>query len=368
MKKIYWSLILLFVSVRSQAIKLQYIGETAIPTGEKFMHTEVGGLSAMVWSKDTLYAVSDDKGRNGEPRLYEFDFKIKNKIITLKPKAVHFIKGLPAENSKTPGLDLEGLVLLPNSDFLISSEGNNNSKPREIPRIFRTDSKGIWKSDLPVPEKYLPELIGQQKKGTQNNAAFEGLTASVDGKVVYAGAELPLTQDHHDGEEVKGPLIRIIKYEDKTGQLAYKPVTEYAYRVDALKDSKRGKEIFRGVSEILALNENKLLVLERGLKISPKTLTMSAITLYLADLSTGSDVKSLEKLEAGKFTEVNKTKIIDFETDLAKELGSKDIENFEALSFGPQLPDGRKSLLILSDNNFSKKQITRLLVFAIEGE
>lgn len=368
MKKFHWLSLLLFISSNAEALKLQYYAETAIATGEKFKQTEIGGLSGMIWSKDSLYAVSDDKGRNGEPRFYEFDLKIKNKTISLTPKAVHFIKGLPAENNKIPGLDLEGMVLLPNLDFLISSEGNSNAKPREMPRIFRTDTKGHWKSDLPIPEKYLPEPIGQQKKGTQNNGAFEGLTASTDAKLVYVSTEIPLSQDHYEMEEIKGPWIRIIKYEDKTGQLAYKPVTEYAYRVDGLKDSKQGKEIFRGVSEILALNENKLLVVERGLKISPKTLTMSAITLYVADLSTGSDVKSLEKLEAGKFTEVSKTKLIDFETDLAKELGSKDIENFEALSFGPQLPDGRKSLLIMSDNNFSKKQITRLLVFAIEGE
>ncbi len=44
------------------------------------------------------------------------------------------------------------------------------------------------------------------------------------------------------------------------------------------------------------------------------------------------------------------------------------VQNFEALTWGPPLPDGRRTLLVMVDNNFSKKELTELVVFAVEGE
>lgn len=370
MNKFFWSLLLTVAIGQAEALALtlKYVSEASIETGTKFNKTTIGGLSGMVWSANALVALSDDKGRDGEPRFYDFDLKIDKKSTALKPKSVHFIKGLPGNIEKKGGLDPEGLVILPGGDLLISSEGNSNSKPREMPRIFRADADGKWKSDLPIPEKFLPEAIGQQKKGIQSNGAFEGLASYADGKFIYTSNELSLLQDVVSGEEEKGFWIRILKYEDRGVSEGYKPIAEYAYRVDALSDSQQGMEIMRGVSEILALSETKLLVLERGARVSPKKLISTALTLYLVDLSKGSDVSSLKSLHDGKFTGVTKTKLLDFEKDLAKECGLKCIENFEALSWGPKLADGRRSLLVLSDNNFSKTQITRLLVFAVEGE
>jgi len=40
------------------------------------------------------------------------------------------------------------------------------------------------------------------------------------------------------------------------------------------------------------------------------------------------------------------------------------LENFEAMTFGPPLADGRRTLLLLSDNNCSDTQVTALVVLA----
>lgn len=360
-------LLVFLTAAHAQALQLQYVGEASVATGTKFNKATIGGLSGIVWAQDTLYALSDDKGRAGEPRFFEFGLKIEKKTVSLAAKAVHFITGLPQDGDKKVGLDPEGLVRLPGGDFIISSEGNNDSKPREMPRIFRVSPEGIWRGDLPIPEKYLPETTGQQKKGIQNNAAFEGLTDFADGKYVFTSTESALSQDFIIGEEEKGDWIRILKYEDK-GQKGYSPVAEYAYRVDSFKDNQKGKEVFRGVSEILALSETKLIVLERGVRIFAKNLWAQTIGVYLVDLSKGSDVLSSNKLGDSKFTGVEKIKLLDFETDLVADRGTKTVQNFEALAWGPKLADGRRSLLVMSDNNFSKNEITEIVVFAIEGE
>ena len=45
----------------------------------------------------------------------------------------------------------------------------------------------------------------------------------------------------------------------------------------------------------------------------------------------------------------------------------KNLENFEAMSFGPPLADGRRTLLLLSDNNCSDTQVTALVVLAFSA-
>lgn len=42
------------------------------------------------------------------------------------------------------------------------------------------------------------------------------------------------------------------------------------------------------------------------------------------------------------------------------------LDNFEALTLGPVLPDGRQSLVLVSDDNFNRSQTTRVIVLAVE--
>ncbi|WP_413580390.1 esterase-like activity of phytase family protein [Bdellovibrio sp. HCB288] len=358
----------LMLSGPAQALSLKYVGETSIVTGAKFEHTTIGGLSGITYKDGILNAISDDKGRWGEPRIYQFEFKVNNKSMTLIPKSVKEVKGLPKEGRRKAFVDLEGLVQLPDGDFLISSEGNGDLKPRSMPRIFRAGAEGKWKSDISIPEKYLPESTGMQSKGVQNNGAFEGLTATADGKFVFACLEAPLTQDIDMETEASGVVVRMLKFEDRGAQRGYySPVSEFAYKVDAYRDNQIGREIFRGVSEVLALSESKVIVLERGARLYGKGWK-STVSLYLADLSKATNTLPMVKLADHKYTPVEKVKLLDLETDLIKERGKKDVQNFEGLAIGPKLPDGRRTLLLMSDNNFSKNEVTELLVFAIEGE
>ena len=41
------------------------------------------------------------------------------------------------------------------------------------------------------------------------------------------------------------------------------------------------------------------------------------------------------------------------------------LDNVEGLTFGPRLPDGRQSLVLVSDNNFAATQFTQFLLFAL---
>ena len=44
------------------------------------------------------------------------------------------------------------------------------------------------------------------------------------------------------------------------------------------------------------------------------------------------------------------------------------IDNIEGMTFGPSLPDGRNTLIIVSDNNFSAGQFTQFVLLALDIE
>ena len=74
---------------------------------------------------------------------------------------------------------------------------------------------------------------------------------------------------------------------------------------------------------------------------------------------TEVDISGVDSLGETDIAPVEKELLLDF-----GDLGV-DLDNSEAISFGEILPDGRQSLIVVSDNNFSDSQETQFLAFAI---
>jgi hypothetical protein len=338
---------------QAKSLKLDLYATTDLPPKASLGKEPVGGLSGLAWDGQKLFAVSDDRGKFGPPRFYELDLKITAGKAELKPVKMIPVKGTDKEWI----LDLEAIVLLPGGDFLLSTEGDNNAKPRAMPHIFKISAGGDYKSELPLPEKFLPNPLGLQTKGIENNRGFESVTAANDGQDVYILNEAPIMGDEatKDGD---GFWLRLVHFsKDKEN---FKVAGEYAYLLEARGQTERGVEVFRGASEILHWTENKFLVLERGARLGTKGLAYSG-ALYLADFQDAKDISKVANLSETKGSAAKKEKLVDLESLLPAPL-----ENFEGLAWGPKLPDGRKSLLVISDNNFSKREKTQLLVFAVK--
>lgn len=363
--KIFFVLLLL-LPLSAEALSLKYYGEAAIPTGTVFKNTKIGGLSALTYQQGTLWALSDDKGMTASTpaRFYEFNLNLAGKNVQVVPKEVHLIRGFPVVRKDKTFIDPEGFVRLAGGDFLISSEGNYDRKPRIPPRLFRVSADGVYQKDLSLPNKFLPPIVGAQTRGLQSNEAFEGFTQTADGKTLYAMAESALVTDLPAVEKGAGDWVRILRL-SLSAQGDFAPTAEYAYHIDAFSNSALGTELFRGVSEALAVSDTQLLVMERGQRLLQKTWK-NTVALYLADLSHAVDVAAMKNLSDGKTAAVSKVKLLDFETDLTAERPGKAVQNFEGLAWGPVLPDGRKTLLVIADNNFSKKEMTEIVVFTVE--
>jgi hypothetical protein len=83
-------------------------------------------------------------------------------------------------------------------------------------------------------------------------------------------------------------------------------------------------------------------------------------------LDGASDVASVDSLATAEgVTPVRKRLLLDLGdlAGLSPRLSS--LDNFEGLAFGPRLADGSASLLLVSDDNFDKTQVTSFLLLRV---
>ncbi|MGZ3853735.1 MAG: esterase-like activity of phytase family protein, partial [Flavisolibacter sp.] len=138
-----------------------------------------------------------------------------------------------------------------------------------------------------------------------------------------------------------------------------KPLGEYAYKIDpvAYPPNPPGAFKINGVPDILAINNHQLLVIERSFSTGRLPCT---IKVYLAELNGASDVMNTVSLKNGTFKSVEKRLILNMD-----DLGIF-TDNIEGVTVGPKLSNGHSTLIFVSDNNFSKVQVTQLLLFEVQ--
>ena len=368
MKLISFLFIFLF-SVQSLALKLELLGHAEIPNKMKFKGTQVGGLSALHFQADTqtLWALSDDRGGQSEPRIYKLKLKYeadKNSLknFTVAIEDVVLLKRTTAKNVREV-LDLESFAFLPWGNLLIASEGDGNKKPRLMPQLRDVKVDGTFIRNFPIPDLFLPETSGKQKTGVRNNLGFEGMTQIPQKNEWILATEASLAQDQRKDEK---SLVRWIQY-TMSDAWVIKPAKQWAYSLDI---SKAPLSFQNGISEILAVNDHQVLVLERRLEAGDGLRCKAQ--LFLADLKEATDISAISSLseaevsdKAGsKIRPASKTLVLDFES-LTSKIGK--IENFEGMSWGPKLPNGKSTLLLVSDDNFMRDLRTQILIFAVDN-
>ena len=83
------------------------------------------------------------------------------------------------------------------------------------------------------------------------------------------------------------------------------------------------------------------------------------VELQVARRDAARDFGSLAGL-FGRIDPVGKTLLLNLDV-----LG-RPLDNVEGMTFGPRLRDGRRTLLLVSDNNFAATQFTQFLLFAYD--
>ena len=198
----------------------------------------LGALTADPKDANRLYAASDSAYANGW--VYTIDASKQPAVITER-RAVKR-DGAPAED-----LDIEGISVAADGGFWIASEG----KKGKDNRLFHTDKDLNITSTVELPAD-VAEHIGKW--------GLEGVSSTKDENGVeqlFAAVQRPLWKDPEAKklEALEGEnTTRIGKYNTKTKQWQW-----FGYELE----KPAGKGDWMGLSEITALDDKHLLVIER---------------------------------------------------------------------------------------------------------
>jgi hypothetical protein len=344
------------------APKLRLIGDQNIPTGEKFKETEVGGLSGLTFDKanNKILAISDDRSAVNDARFYEFDLKLDEKNFKVNLSEVSILKDKEGKPFKKGMVDFEGITLI-NGELIVSSEGWINKEPPINPEIFHFNRNGEYKSNIEIPSQFMTQK-DTVKFGPRDNLVFEGLSATRDGQTLWVGMEEALTQDDRTSTPFYESTLRLIQYK------GLKPGKQFAYKLAKVPSIKvAGLTVGEtGLSEILAVDENHFYSIERSyLPLAKKNVIRifyNTVTDKTTDVSKmDSFNKTLKELNL-----VEKELIADLDEFKAQMSANfQGLDNIEGITFGPALSNGHDTIILVSDNNFSKNQRTQFLAFEI---
>jgi hypothetical protein len=345
--------------------KLKLVSSLEIPFDKTFRNTKVGGLSGIDYdAKNNLYYfISDDRSMFNDSRFYTAKIRlVENKLEGIDFQSVSTLKN---ENGKvygnwtttpTTSADPEDMRYNPKTNSIVwSSEGARViTADKEIlqnPSLNFMDLKGNFLGNITLPENLKMQKL---EKGPRNNGTLEGITFDKNYKTIYTNIEEPLFEDGDQANTSKGGLIRLYQFNAKTKE----NTAQYGYQLEpiALEPNPKGTFAVNGVSAIQYYGKNQLLVVERSYSTGTQACT---VKVFLCDLKKATNVKNYVSLKNQNFEVTSKKLILNMD-----DLGIF-IDNIEGLTFGPKLANGHHSLIFVSDNNFSDKQKTQLMVFEL---
>jgi hypothetical protein len=354
---------LFFFSQPSSAVEItgiEYIGQSVIPTGTIFQETPIGGLSGISYDETSqlYYAISDDRSEKAPARFYNFKIDLSQGVLKqggVKPVLTTRLVDKDGKSFASGTIDSEGIAATKRATVFVSSEGDAAKLINPFIKEFSLSS-GQEVSSLPVPDKFLPSKDG--RTGIRNNLAFESLTITPDNKYLFTATENALIQDGSEAKPGISTPSRILQYNLSTNQLE----KEYLYRTEAIKPfiNLTGKYA-QGLPDLHAIdNEGHFVSIERAF-----TGLGFAISLFQVSLEGASDIHNVGSLLA-----VDQKNIKPVQKKLLLDLRKLDVslDNIEGLTLGQTLPNGQKTLIVVSDNNFQKIQRTQFLAFKLKTE
>jgi hypothetical protein len=311
------------VTPRPTTVELAVIAQIDLP----FDDVRSQELSAVAWEESTrtLFAISDDLPM----------------IVPMRPSAdlKTWSLGEPIAVSIPDKWDGEGLALVPDG-FVISNEAGSH--------LYELDRAGNMRRRIELPAHFATTL---------RNKSLEALSISPDGRYIFTANESALEGDGSQPTTTQGTTLRFLRIDRATSK-----TMEVAYRTEPVFAEGGGD---MGVAEICALSDQDLLVLERSYVPG----VGNSIRIFRTSIAGAPDVEQVERL-TDTTPVVTKHLVMDLavaglEVSPARSQTTKPLyPNYEGMTLGPRLPDGRRVLILISDDNGKPTQVTRLLILA----
>lgn len=331
-----------------------FLDEIVLPTELRLDGVQFGGISGLDYdaANDVFYAISDDRAQNGPARFYTIKLALDGtEIAGLDIASTHELLNAEGQSFAAGSVDPESIRFVADTGTILwSSEGNADGAPE----IFEADLDGNVVRTFDVPAAYIPDADG---KGIYGNQAFESLSLSVDGASILVGTENGLMQDGDKATLEAGSPSRVAVFDRESGEL----IAEYIYQTDPIRVPSTEEPHYNdnGLSEFLALDENRIIAVERTFASGYG----NEIAFYIATFEGADDVTGLETIADRDVTPMDKQHWF----TLAEGDFGLDVDNIESISWGQDV-DGNRTLLIASDNNFNRAgQFTQFVLLAAPG-
>lgn len=315
MRKILMALLLVPLTLIAQ--------ETTVLKQRKFPKTvPAGNYSGIAWMGGSKYAVANDKSPTTGFYLMTIDID----SIAGDIQSVRLDTFLTCGQ---PTRDEEGVCYMPqNQTVFVSGEkdqeilefdlqGQLTGRKLNIPEIFKTN----------YPNRGFEALTYQQKTHrfwttSENSLQVDGEKPTIDKKVRNR--------------------LRFQSFGDDM-----QPKEQYWYVTDSAIVKKRKGTSIMGVGGLAALDDGRIVVLEREMYFPKKQIgSYCLVKLYVVDPT---------KHQPGEL--LNKTLLTTFRTRF--NLLRRNFANYEGICVGPKLADGRQLLVLICDSQNQYKGVMR---------
>lgn len=297
------------------ALTISAAAQQAVLTQQRHFAKTIpaGNYSGITRIEGNRYAVADDKSTTAGFHMMTITVDSMTGNITEARTDSFVTCGLPNR-------DEEGICYVQGTNTVfVSGEGDG--------RIVEYDLRGrLTGRELQVPEIF---------KTAHSNGGFEALTYNAATHRFWTITENTLRAD---GEmptisRKTANRLRLQSFADDM-----MPRQQYWYVSDSSAVSQTTGKSFLGVSGLAALDDGRIVVLEREVRITEKYIgSFVHVKLYVVNPAQHNDGDVLEK-----------TLLTEFRTRL--NLTDRSMANYEGLCVGPKLKDGRQVLLLVADS------------------
>ena len=304
-----------------------------------------GNYSGIAHLHDDIYAVVSDKS---DSALY-FNFRIQVNPKTGELEQVENLgftertdgtlnDGKPWQGLEK-GFDHEAIVKVSDSTLVIASEGYCRLKEFPILPTSADAAKvgypqNLWESRWPSSDFY-------------PNYNFESLAFDPVHQYLWTIPESTLRKDGQPATPQNGLTNQLRLMRLDWGKNS-RYMTAYAYQMDQPSTHKKADIYVMGVSELCALPDGQLLVLEREAFI-PKIKIGAFCKCKLYQINPlNSEEFALKEKFSSDTPFLKKRLLAEWKTGLS--LSKRSFANYEGMCLGPKLKDGSQVVILLSDS------------------
>ncbi|MCF0194107.1 MAG: esterase-like activity of phytase family protein [Bacteroidaceae bacterium] len=283
-----------------------------------------GQYSGITHIKDSLFAVVTDDEAGFAFHLWALDLDEESGKI----RHAEYL-GRRGDGTEVRH-DLEGIAYNPYSNTLFIS----NERDHTVVELDMDGRRTGRQIDLP----------GDVRSAIARNSSLEALSYDAANHILWTGIEGTISLDGEQPTTTNGEpaLCRLFAYDD-----SLRLVKTIRYRTEPPTKRKAARTYALGISEIAAVGDGRMLVMEREVRVPKRFIGSTAtVRIYLIDAENTKEGEVADK----QLVTTIKTRV---------NLVRQNWANYEGMTLTPMRGDGSRTLVLVADSQARYKGVLR---------